>query len=192
MLLIFKENTMRHLILVFFIIGTVLIFLGCQEESALAPELDQSNQVTNSLAKPAPNLRGTIITYFDVLNVPYFWEGKIDIEGYGEYGLIFETLSGQKGYSQAAPFEEYFIIYELESDWADPENVFLAGHDEGVTTIANKPPEPSKFRMNGEIEVANFPFEGWLGRNVHMSGIIEWANDGTPFPKVAIGTFRIN
>jgi len=182
---------MRHLILVFLVIGSVMIFFGCQEDSALAPVVNQSDQGSDFLTlakKPAPNLRGTIKTDFHFLNAPYFWEGTIDIEGYGEYGLIFETLSGQKGYSQAAPFEEYFTIYELE----DPENVFLAGHDEGVTTIANKPPEDSKFRMNGEIEVANFPFEGWLGRNVHMSGIIEWANDGTPFPKVAIGTFRIN
>jgi hypothetical protein len=51
--------------------------------------------------------------------------------------------------------------------------------------------------MNGEIDVANAPFAEWLGRNVHMSGVITWQVLDTPdgpivAPETAPGTFRIN
>ena len=42
---------MKRLILMFLVIGTVLIFFGCQEESALAPELSQSEQLPAPLEK---------------------------------------------------------------------------------------------------------------------------------------------
>ena len=121
------------------------------------------------------------------------WAGTVTFEDYGVYGMRFYHLSPFKEYSQASPFEEYFEIYTLTPD----STVVLAGPDVGVTTTANKPPEPCKYRMNGEIEVAAAPFEEWLGRHVHMSGVITWQNLGTPeepviAPATAPGTFRIN
>jgi hypothetical protein len=203
MILSRKENTMKNLILVFLVIGTGLIFFSCQEDSALAPVADQSDQVPGSLEldkKPSPNLTGTMDLDFDLFAVlpdDPVWVGKITFQGYGEfdgvYGLRFFHLSPFKDYSQASPFEEYFEIYDL----ANEEVVYLGGPDEGVTTLANKPPEPSKYRMNGKIDVANESFEMWLGRHVHMSGVITWQNLGTPeepayAPATAPGTFRIN
>jgi len=183
---------MKNLILVFLAMGSVLIFFSCQEESALAPELGQSNQVVNSLAKPLPNLIGEMKLKFTFVH-PYFWVGTIDFGDGNKYSMRFETLSDLRGYSQASPFEENFIIYKFETNWTNPDNVYLAGHDEGVTTLANKPPDPCKYRMNGKIDVANVPFEEWLGRNVHMSGVITWQGSAPPYaPDTADGKFRIN
>ena len=44
--------------------------------------------------------------------------------------------------------------------------------------------------MNGNVEEANGDFEQWIGRNVFMSGVIEWYPFGAP--QYAPGTFRIN
>ena len=68
---------MKKLILVFFVIGTVMVFLGCQEESALTPELSQNEQIPASLVKPLPNLTGTTYTPF-TFTPPTFWNGTID------------------------------------------------------------------------------------------------------------------
>ncbi len=83
------------------------------------------------------------------------WVGTVTFEGYGAYGMRFFHLSEFRDYSQASPFEEWFEIYDLNT-----EAILLAGPDVGVTTLANKPPEPCKYRMNGEIEIAEAPFEG--------------------------------
>ena len=47
-----------------------------------------------------------------------------------------------------------------------------------------------KFRMNGSVTQAADPFGAWLGRSVHMRGIIEWYPFGAPH--FGPGTFRIN
>ena len=155
MFLIWKENTMKKLILVFFVIGTVMVFFGCQEESALAPELDQINQVTNSLAKPLPNLIGTMDLTFNFVNP--VWVGTITFEGIGTYDMRFFSLTLPRDYSQASPFKEIFEIY-------DGDIIYLRGQVAGVTTLANNPPdEPSKYRMNGKIDEATGPFEDWPG-----------------------------
>ncbi|MHA1979267.1 MAG: hypothetical protein ACW98I_20360 [Candidatus Hodarchaeales archaeon] len=120
------------------------------------------------------------------------WVGTIDIEGYGVFGMRFFHLTPFRDYSQVSPFEETFEIYDLET-----EVVVLGGPDIGRTILANKPPEPVKYVMNGEIDVATWPFEMWLGRNVHMCGIITWQIFETPdgpvvAPATAPGIFRIN
>ncbi len=184
---------MKNFSLMVLIIGTIMIFFGCQDENALAPEVSQSDEAPDFLAKkPAPNLIGTMELDFTFGAWPEepVWVGTITFEGYGEYGIRFFHLSPFKEYSQASPFVEYFEIY-------DGDIVYLGGPDEGVTTLANKPPEPTKYRMNGEIDVAIEPFEMWFGRNVHMSGVITWQNLGTPeepvlAPATAPGIFRIN
>jgi len=174
--------------------GATIFFFGCSKDDSLTPESDPGNLTESSLKsakKPSAHLTGAMDLYFNpgIFTDPTLpvWEGTIDLEGYGLYGMRFFSLSPQKGYSQASPFEEYFEIFETGD-----ETVVLAGHDAGVSTLAN-----SKYRMNGEIEVANAPFEMWLGRGVHMSGIITWQNIGTPeapvmVPETAPGTFRIN
>ena len=180
--------------LVFLVLGVTIIFYGCSKDDSLTPESDLSDQVTTSLksaAKLSAHLTGAMDLYFNpgvfVDPTEPVWEGTIVLEGQGEYGMRFFSLSAPRDYSQARPFEEYFEIFEIGD-----ETVVLAGHDAGVSTLAN-----SKYRMNGEIEVATEPFEMWLGRGVHMSGIITWQDLGTPeapfiVPATAPGTFRIN
>jgi hypothetical protein len=189
----------------FLVLGVTIILFGCSEQN-VTPELDQSDQattfgqVTNSLEsarKPSPNLTGTMELDFDLFAVwpeDPIWVGTISFKGYVDvYGIRFFHLSPFRDYSQASPFEEYFEIYDL----GDETVVYLGGPDVGVTTLANKPPEDCKYRMNGEIDVATAPFEEWLGRKVHMSGVITWQNLGTPedpiiAPATAPGTLRIN
>ena len=176
---------------------SLMLFLvaGCQKDDYPDPALDQVDQQTSSLKaakKPAANLIGEMDLDFMFVNP--VWVGTITFEGYEEvYGMRFIHLSPDKGFSQASPFEEYFEIYDL----GNQDLVYLAGPDVGVTTVANKPPDPCPYRMNGEIDVATGPFEMWLGRHVHMSGMITWDNIGTPeepiiVPKNAPGKFRIN
>lgn len=66
-----------------------------------------------------------------------------------------------------------------------PGEIVLSGYDSGIVTVKN-----SKYHMNGDVQVAEGDFADWLGRNVHMSGLIEWY----PFeaPHFAPGVFRIN
>jgi hypothetical protein len=193
--LIWKENTMKNLILLFFVIGTVLIFFSCQEESALAPELDQSNQVTNSLAKPAPNLIGTTNTPFNFpplpdpggSDFPVFWKGTI-VFGKVTYGLYFLSTGPPRDFSQASTFFEYFVIHENGNE----QNVYVRAWNAGVVSYANKDPEPVKFRANGKITEAYGPLEAWQGRSVHICGLVHWKLDGSGQPEKAEGTFRIN
>lgn len=182
------------------VIGAVTLLLACSEDNSMVPGLDQAEPGSGSLktaAKPSANLRGEMDLTFDLsAEVPDdpVWVGTIEIEDYGTYGMRFYHLSPFRDYSQASPFEEWFEIYTLTVD----EKVVLAGPDVGVTTLANKPPEPCSYRMNGEIEVAEAPFEEWMGRPVHMKGMITWQiltlPDGSIVvaPESAPGVFRIN
>ena len=68
----------------------------------------------------------------------------------------------------------------------EPGEVVLSGYDRGITTVVN-----SKYRMNGDVQVAEGDFAMWMGRSVHMMGDIEW-NSSIPAPLYAPGTFRIN
>jgi len=90
------------------------------------------------------------------------------------------------------------IPSEDPADWEywlpsnDSEELVLWGYDYGQTNI-----QTSKYHMNGYVEEASDPFTGWEGRSVHMNGVIEWQNVGTPeepimAPQYAPGVFRIN
>ena len=184
-----------------FLLSVVLLFItGCQKDEMMTPSFEENDLNPTSLKatpKPAPNLRGEIVLDF---NLAFFdhplteptWVGTVDIEGYDIYDMEFYPTGEDKGFSQASPFEEYFVITDQTTG-----AIVMAGHDAGVTTLANKPPDPNKYRMNGEIDVANAPFEQWLGRHVHMNGLITWVNLGTSeepviVPETAIGPFRVN
>jgi hypothetical protein len=170
---------MKLSILVFLVIGATLIFFGCSEKNPSAPELSQSDQVTHTLAKP--HLTGTTDADFVLSNAPHYWVGTINIDGV-IYGLRFESLGPPRPYPQASPFKEYFEIYEL----GVVTNVYLAGPTAGVLNYGN-----SKFVENGEVDVANSPFEEWMGRKVHVSGTVFW-EIYPELPDYALGTLRIN
>lgn len=191
---------MKSTFLLILLIGAVTLFSGCSEDNSLIPGLDQTETESASLksaVKPSANLRGVMDLVFNLgaesPDVPV-WVGTIEIEGYDNYGMRFYHLSPFRDYSQASPFEEWFEIFTLTED----ETVVLAGPDVGVTTLANKPPEPCTYRMNGEIEIALEPFEDWLGRHVHMKGMITWQvftlpdNSVVVAPATAPGVFRVN
>jgi hypothetical protein len=169
---------MKLSILVFLVIGATLIFFGCSENNPSAPGLSQSDQVTHTLAKP--HLTGT--TDADFTGVfPYFWVGTIIIDDV-TYGLRFESVGPPPPLPpRAFVFKERFEIWN-----EDFSILYLAGTDDGVLNYGN-----SKFVANGEVDVANFPFEMYLGRNVHISGTVIWEIFPV-LPDQAIGTLRIN
>ena len=182
---------MKRILIMFLILGLALVFFNCTENNPTIPELKNIEEITSTLnKKPAPNLIGEmeldfVAGLFEGELADVVWDGTVEFEGDGTYGIRFHHLSPQKGFSNASPFVEYFEIYDL----VDPTLIYIAGPDEGVTTLSN-----SKYRMNGEVEVANTPFTGWLGRHVHMSGIITWQTmpDGSVIPATAPGIIRIN
>ena len=183
---------MYRLIVVFLVICSVMIFFGCQQESALTPELSQSEQMPASLAKkPSPNLIGALVLDF-TFTPPTFWNGTIDFGVDGKYSITFISYEPPRDYSQASPFYEDFIIYKLGTDWTIPGNVYMKGWNAGVVTYANKAPDPVKYTANGKIEEAYTPFEMWLGRNVHVRGEVSWNDPDNGLPKGALATVRIN
>ena len=152
---------MKHSIIFFLIIGIAMLFWSCSENHSTAPELSQSDLVTNSLAKkPAPKLIGEI--YCDFTGTPpYFWVGEVDFGGGVVHGIRYESLSIPVMHGQSSHFEERFEIHAL----GDPDDIYLAGYDFGVLVYSNL-----DGRMRGVVDVANPPYEDWLGRRVNMGG----------------------
>jgi hypothetical protein len=125
------------------------------------------------------------------------WVGNIAINEV-EYGMTFFCI-GAKDAGNVHFFEEIWTIYdwvELHTEVVDDEvnqwleygEILLWGYDAGVVAWQN-----NKYHMNGNVEEAIGDFAVWEGRNVHMSGIIEWQEiDGVVAPQYAPGIFRIN
>lgn len=138
------------------------------------------------------------------------WAGNITFNG-DEYRMLFFAIGSGKAFTEDPGkvhfFSEIWAIYNTtvddfttllpsneKRDWAGwlpsatPVGLVLWGYDAGVVAWQN-----DKYRMNGNVTEASKPFEAWEGRNVHMSGIIEWQEiDGKVAPHHAPGTFRIN
>jgi len=170
---------MKRLFLAFLFTGIALLYFGCSENNPSAPELSQSDQVTNSLAKP--HLTGTF--YIDFTGAPpHIWVGTITF-GTETYGLRFKPVGGSPAPPRAFVFDERFEIWDEGFN-----TLYLEGPDAGVLNYGNG---NSTFVMNGEVEVANEPFEMWMGRNVHIRGIAFWAIYPV-LPDYGTGTFRIN
>lgn len=126
------------------------------------------------------------------------WVGNIVIDG-AEYGMAFFNLGTGKPFEEDRPglasfFGERWAIYH-GLDFTFDENGFLTefvpgptalwGYDAGVVSFANV-----TYRMNGSVEDASAEFAEWIGRNVHMSGTIEFSDAGAPL--YAPGMFRVN
>ncbi len=158
-------------------------------------------------------LRGTMKLEFN-LGWPEYqtgipdWVGTIAING-ETYGMLFFAFWTGKPFDNPAKgmaffFGEIWAIYDIDGasfpeipngnsgEWAywlpanNPDELVLWGHDEGVTNMAN-----TKYHMTGSVEYAGDPFTMWAGRNVYMSGLIEWYED-IPAPHYAPGNLRIN
>jgi hypothetical protein len=125
------------------------------------------------------------------------WAGTVELDGI-IYGIAFFP-TGAKDVGAVHHFEEIWEIYDAPFEFTGgvlaecvPGDIVLAGTDSGVTG------PNSTYRMNGTVAEAFAPFSEWVGRNVHMSGDITWADmelpDGTivVVPATAPGTFRIN
>lgn len=170
---------MKHSIWIIFIVVVTILFFACNERPSTAPEMTQNEFVGNTIAKkPAPNLIGEI--YCDFTGTPpYFWVGTVDFGGGVVHGIKYEALT-RKDVGNVFHFTENFEIYDLEP----PYDIYLAGSDFGVVSWSNL-----EGRMNGVVEVANPPYEGWLGRKVHMGGALIMGPDG---PLAFDGTIRIN
>jgi len=174
---------MKRFMLVFLVIGATFIFFTCSEKSPSAPGASQSDQVINSLAKP--HLTGTIYLDFDPTNVPYFWTGTIIIDGV-TYEMQFKSVGNPPPPPpRAFVFAERFEIYD-NGFLGNPDHLLMEGPDAGVVPCGN-----DKYVANGKVEIANEPFEMWLGRNVHTAGVITWVIPCN-LPAGGTGTFRIN
>jgi hypothetical protein len=137
------------------------------------------------------------------------WVGTITFEGdSNEYGMAFFAFGSGKPFEgkstgMAFFFAEVWKIYEwvqLDTCEDDDGNVIqcvqhgellMWGYDYGVTNLAN-----SKYHMNGDVQFDEL-YHMYVGRNVHMSGTIEWQELITPdgivvAPYKAPGTFRVN
>jgi len=125
------------------------------------------------------------------------WAGTIELDG-ATYGMTF-TPTGAKDVGRVHHFWEDWNIYTSPFSFTGgvltqctSGDVVLAGRDNGITSPNDR------YRMNGSVDQAAFPFGAWDGRSVHMSGVINWIEipgpDGAPVvvPETAPGTFRMN
>lgn len=183
---------MKHKIFMCLVIGAGLILFGCSDDSSLLPGADpvamdlgdQGTSTLKSAKKPLPQLLG--IQECTILPVPPFSECTIDFGDYGVYGVVYIPYAPPRDFSQANVFEEDFIIYELGTEWTNPENVVMKGLLRGAHALANKPPEPTHFVTNGTVAEAYGPFEMWAGCNIHGSGEMHWSAPGIPEAVYAI------
>lgn len=127
------------------------------------------------------------------------WVGTLTIDG-DEYGMAFFLIGTGKPFAgdhvtgNASFFGEIWRVYDgIDLGFDEfgnlaefsPGPIILWGYDAGMVSLAN-----SKYHMNGSVEYAAEAFAGWLGRSVHMSGVIEWYDFGAP--QYAPGVFRVN
>jgi hypothetical protein len=177
---------MKRLILVFFLIGITAIYFSCSDNIPSAPQLNQSDQVTNTLdKKPAANLIGIVATtlvYDPSSGSDVSWIGTIDFEGHPIYQIIFHAGEGTEFRGKSFHYVESWEIFNSSGV------LLLAGSDEGIEPPLNINKEAQKFMSNGVVEVANVPFEMWLGRNAHQDGVVTSDETGT----YANGILRIN
>jgi hypothetical protein len=177
---------MKALLIIFLIIGTGLLFFGCSDESALAPELGQSGQAVTSLAKKpiSDSTKYDFVGHlgiFDAEGRLLAWQGTISggINGVIKWWMVLPmSYTGQ-----ASHYEDRFEIWN-----AAETELLLAGDEAGTTTARHG--KNSNWRTNGTVTEVGQGFEEWLGRQEHSEGHFTWAAPGVP--DHGTGTFRIN
>ena len=180
-----KQHFLRNLFAGMLIIPTLMIMTACSEDNVLTgSEIDPGIAGLKS-AKEAPTLVGIQHCEFSFDHPPVFWTGTVDFGDGNIYGIKFISYDAPRAFSQASPFYEDFIIYDLADG-----TVYLKGWDKGVVTYANKDPEPVKYNAMGKVMEAYGPLETWLGRTAHFQGIVNWVDVG--IPESIEGTFRLN
>jgi len=179
-----KDNEMKTKLSIVHVMVLILSLVAAAPVSAKAPLVGAMDLQFN-LGWPGPQA-----------HTPD-WVGTITIDD-EEYGMAFFAIGSGKPFNEDPSasvhfFEEIWKIYdELEFEFNEfgvltefeEGDVLLWGYDTGITNLKN-----SKYHMNGSVEADDL-FDEWVGRNVHMSGDIEWYDSGAP--QSAPGTFRIN
>lgn len=171
--------------------GACLLFSACSSESGLNPAAEEPalEELMKGAKKPAAKLEGTSQTLF-TFTPPNFWNGSIQVEGMGEYGITFISFTPPRDYSNASPFYEEFIIFKLGSDWTQAENVLMKGWNKGLVKNA-KYPVYVPFQANGKITEAYGDFAAWNGCNWKVGGLVNYPPEGG-LPLSADGSFRLN
>jgi hypothetical protein len=178
---------MKHSILMFLFIGVTFIFFGCSEKNPSAPELSQSDQVTNTLAKEP--LQCTIVylfvghlEIFDAEGRLLVWDGEIhgDIEGQILWWFVL-------GAGPPIPEEGHVKFYEARWEIWDGDDLLLAGNSAGKTAMP--PGKDGIWRGNGIVTEVSAGFEDWEGRHTHEGGNVNFVS---PISGSGEGIFRIN
>jgi len=133
------------------------------------------------------------------------WTGTMMIDGTGPYTIVFYNTGSGKPFGlpfKGQAFPDQTVVFFGETwalyDWAnfdcgapgpgdeqfDFGVLHLSGTDEGVSTTVN-----GKFQANGIVNEASGDFAKWLGRKMHMSGVIVPGSTGLT---VTAGIFRLN
>lgn len=156
----------------------ILLISGCSENGMLTPD-DPAEATFKGAKKPVPRLIGEQVCTVNP-DGPLLFECYIDFGDFGEYSITFIPHGPPRDYSQANVFEEDMIIYYKDSDWTNPENIVMTGFVKGTHTLANRPPDPTKFISNGKVLQAYGPLEMWKGRKIHSQGTFYWTPEGAP------------
>jgi len=176
---------MKNLIFIFLFFGVATLYIGCSDNNPSAPQLNQSDQVTNTLdKKPAANLIGEVfatLVFDPTSGSDVSWIGTIDFEGYPQYQIYFHGTAESEEKGKSYHFVETFEIM-------DGSALLLAVSDEGIEP-GNLKTETPMYMSNGVVTEAYGDFAMWLGRKTHMSGVIIFGETGG---MTAPGTLRIN
>lgn len=188
---------MKRLMPVFIVIGSVLIFLGCQD-SVTDSNANQSNKEFSLLSKQespslvnsktAPSLKCTIeyvfvghLGIFDTDGRLLVWEAEIhgDIEGTMKWWFVLG------GGPPNMPDEAHSSFYEARWEIWSGSDLLLAGESAGQTaTPADK---DGIWNGHGMVTETSPKYEPWNGRRIKEGGNVNFI-----FPYSGEGTFRIN
>ena len=168
------------------LIGIAVILLTACSESA--PYLPDDEAILKAAKKPMPKLVGTTTEFISFDTPPYIFVGTIDFSasGMGTYNLAYHVLDQTiKEFANASQLTETFYIYE-GSDLPEPGTILMSGTNSGVLIGG------MKFITNGKVEHASGPFDGWLGRKVHVNGYVVVFDETSGAPLELTSTFRLN
>jgi len=175
----------KFAVLVLVLMSVLLIAVPAQAQKPLWGEMDLQ---FNHACWTAPSIE-----------IPD-WIGTIMLDDSGPYTIVFYNTGSGKRFSlpfKGPEFPDHTVVFFGEIwaiyDWAtfdcgteqlDFGALLLSGTDTGSSATAN-----GKFQANGTVSDAAGEFAMWLGRNMHMSGVIIPGITGLT---VTDGVFRLN